>query len=158
MEPALPEQIAPAFESLRRRWVRSNLDSEASRVGAWGDPALRELRAKHEREVSVSLLGEIEKCKLPALRQSGAKVKKDGLRIILSRSGFTDGPKRAAAESERLRLVEPRQRVLPRSRPGDRGLPHSIRLTPPAWTPPDDADGSRGPISIPVLESRDRPS
>lgn len=131
--PALPEHIAPAFESLCRRWVRTNLGREASRVGSWWGPALHELRASGEREteeidvvgmhrgrvsvvgeckwtakpVSVSLLGQIEKYKLPALAQSGARSRGDGPLILLfSRSGFTDGLKRAAEERGRVRLVE----------------------------------------------------
>lgn len=133
VEPAFPEHIAPAFEVLCQRWVRANLGSEASQVGSWWGPALNELRAKHEREseeidvvglhrgrvslvgeckwtsrpISVSLLGEIEKYKLPALAQSGVKIRKDGPLIVLfSRSGFTDGLKKAAQESKGLRLVE----------------------------------------------------
>lgn len=133
VEPAFPDHIAPAFEVLCRRWVRANLGSEASQVGSWWGPALNELRAKHEREteeidvvglhrgrvsivgeckwtskpISVSLLGEIEQYKLPALRQSAVKVKKgEPLIVLFSRSGFTDGLERAAQESERLRLVE----------------------------------------------------
>jgi hypothetical protein len=144
--PAFPEHIAPAFEALCRRWVRANLGSEASRVGSWWGLALHELRAKHEREteeidvvglhrghvsivgeckwatkpISVSLLGEIEKYKLPALRQGGARMKKDGPLIVLfSRSGFTDGLKTAAKENERLRLVEVEELVpaAPRAKP-----------------------------------------
>jgi AAA+ ATPase superfamily predicted ATPase len=133
VEPAFPEHIAPAFEALCRRWVRANLGSEASRVGSWWGPSLHQLRAKHEREteeidvvglhrgrvsvvgeckwtakpISVSLLGEIEKYKLPALRQGGARLKSDGPLIVLfSRSGFTDGLKAAAKENAKLRLVE----------------------------------------------------
>lgn len=133
IEPAFPEHVAPAFETLCRRWVRANLGSEATRVGGWWGPSLHELRAKHEREteeidvvgllrgrvsvvgeckwtakkVSVSLLAEIEKYKLPALRQSGAKMRKDGPLIVLfSRSGFTKGLKAAAEGNEKLRLVE----------------------------------------------------
>ncbi len=133
VEPAFPDHIAPAFEVLCRRWVRESLGSEASRVGGWWGAALNELRAKGERQteeidvvglhrgrvsvvgeckwmarpVSASLLGDIERYKLPALEQGGAKVRKDGPLIVLfSRSGFTDGLKSAARESERLRLVE----------------------------------------------------
>jgi uncharacterized protein len=132
VEPAFPSHIAPAFELLCRRWVRANLGSEASRVGSWWGLALNELRAKHEREteeidvvglhrgrvslvgeckwtakpVSVSLLGEMEKFKLPALAQSGVPTRKDGPLIVLfSRSGFTDGLQQAARGSERIRLV-----------------------------------------------------
>lgn len=131
--PALPEHIAPAFESLSRRWVRANLGGEASRIGTWWGPALHELRAKDERQseeidvvglhrgrvsivgeckwttkpISVSLLKEIERYKLPALKQSGARLRKGGPLIVLfSRSGFTDGLKTAARDDEKLRLVE----------------------------------------------------
>lgn len=131
--PAFSEHIAPAFELLCRRWVRARLGSEASRVGSWWGPALNELRVNHEREteeidivglhrgrvsivgeckwtskpVSVALLGEIERYKLPALKQSGAKVRKGGpLTVLFSRSGFTDGARRAAKERGGLRLVE----------------------------------------------------
>ncbi len=133
VEPAFPDHIAPAFEVLCQRWVRANLGGEASRVGGWWGPALNDLRAKGERQteeidvvglhrgrvsvvgeckwtakpVSVSLLGDIERYKLPALAQAGAKIRKDGPLIVLfSRSGFTDGLKSAAREREKLRLIE----------------------------------------------------
>jgi len=131
--PAFAEHIAPAFETLCRRWVRANLGGQASRVGSWWGPALHELRAKHKREVeeidvvglrrgrisilgeckwtskpiSSSLLEDIERYKLPALLQSGAKAVKEGPLIVLfARSGFTDGLKKATEENDRLRLVE----------------------------------------------------
>jgi len=131
--PGLAAHIAPAFEDLCRRWVRANLGEQASKVGSWWGPALNELRAKGERAseeidvvglrrgrvslvgeckwankpISVSLLGEVDRYKLPALWQSGAKPRADGPLIVLfSRSGFTDGLRAAAAENEKLRLVE----------------------------------------------------
>lgn len=131
--PAFAEHVAPDFEALCRQWVRANLGGQVSRVGGWWGPALHELRARHEREVeeidvvglrrgrvavvgeckwtrrpvSVSLLAEIEEHKLPALRQSGAKVERSGpLVVLFSAAGFTDGLRKVAAESERLRLVE----------------------------------------------------
>lgn len=130
--PALPEHIAPAFEALCRRWVRTHLGGVASRVGSWWGPALHDLRAKHEREtdeidvvglqrgrisilgeckwtsrpVSTSLLGEIERYKLPALLQSGLKTSKEGPLIVLfARSGFTDRLEEVAEERAALRLV-----------------------------------------------------
>lgn len=131
--PAFAEHVAPDFEALCRHWVRANLGGQVSRVGGWWGPALHQLRARHEREVeeidlvglrrgrvavigeckwtrrpvSVSLLAEIEKHKLPALRQSGAKIEKAGpLVVLFSGAGFTDGLRKVADESERLRLVE----------------------------------------------------
>lgn len=131
--PAIADHIAPAFEILCRHWVRANLGTRASRVGSWWGPALHELRAKGEREmeeidivglqrgrvsvvgeckwtakpISVSLLGEIERFKLPALGQSGARLRKGGpLLVLFSRSGFTDGLRHAAADRDDLLLVE----------------------------------------------------
>lgn len=131
--PAFPAHIAPAFEVLCRRWARRTLGDRASRVGSWWGPALNDLRASGERTseeidvvgvgrgrvslvgeckwtarpISVSLLNEIERFKLPALLQSGAKVTEDGPAIVLfSRSGFTDGLRRVAASRADLRLVE----------------------------------------------------
>jgi uncharacterized protein len=133
IEPALSEHISPAFEALSRRWVRAELGDRASRVGSWWGPALNELRADGSRSteeidvvgmrrgrvsvvgeckwtrkpISVSLLGEIERFKLPALTQSGAKLEVAGPLIVLfSRGGFTDGLRKVAAERDDLRLVE----------------------------------------------------
>jgi uncharacterized protein len=140
IEPVLPDHIAPAFEELCRRWVRANLGDEASRVGTWWGPALDELRVNHEREteeidvvglrrgrvslvgeckwtskpVSVSLLRDIEKYKLPALAQTGVKIRKGGPPVVLfSRSGFTNGLVNAARDNERIRLVKLEELVPP---------------------------------------------
>lgn len=132
--PALAEHIAPAFESLCRRWLRSNLGEEASRVGGWWGPSRHDLRATGERlteeidvvglrrgrvsvigeckwsgkPVSTSLLSEIERYKLPALlQQSGVRAQPAGPRIVLfSRSGFTAGLQSQAEARDDLRLVE----------------------------------------------------
>jgi AAA+ ATPase superfamily predicted ATPase len=132
--PALAEHIAPAFESLCRRWLRSNLGKEASRVGGWWGPARHDLRATGERlteeidavglrrgrvsvvgeckwsgrPVSRSLLTEIEEYKLPALlQQSGVRAQPGGPRIVLfSRSGFTAGLRTQAEARDALRLVD----------------------------------------------------
>lgn len=131
--PALADHIAPAFEALCRRWVRTRLGDRASRVGSWWGPALNELRASGERAdeeidvvgmsrgrvtvvgeckwtakpISVSLLGEVERLKLPALVQSGAKPAKGGpLIVFFSRGGFTAGLRNVAAERDDLLLVD----------------------------------------------------
>ena len=131
--PGLPGHVAPAFERLCRHWVRANMGRTASRVGSWWGPALHPLRRAGEREseeidivgtrqgrvaivgeckwtarpLSVRILQELDDYKLPALAQSGAKLHRDGLIVVLfSRSGFTKGLRDAARRRHDLRLVE----------------------------------------------------
>lgn len=127
----MADHIAPAFEQLCRRWVRASMGRSASRVGSWWGPALNRLRRGGEREseeidivgtrrgrvsvlgeckwttkpLSVKILQELDEYKLPALRQSGAKLHPDPEIVLFSRSGFTKSLRAAAAGSERLRLV-----------------------------------------------------
>jgi hypothetical protein len=55
----------------------------------------------------VRILQELDDYKLPALAQSGAKLHRDGLIVVLfSRSGFTKGLRDAAQRRHDLRLVE----------------------------------------------------
>lgn len=132
VKPGLADHIAPAFEELCRRWVRTNLGQEASQVGSWWGSALDDYRRNGERlteeidivglrrrrvsivgeckwtnkPLSVKILKEIEEFKLPAMRQDGAKTGGGGPRIVLfSRSGYTDGLKGAAEQDSRLLLV-----------------------------------------------------
>lgn len=132
VEPGLADHIAPAFEQLCRRWVRGNMGRTASRVGSWWGPALNPLRRAGEREseeidivgtlrgrvsvvgeckwttkqLSVKILQELGEYKLPALRQSGAKLHADLEIVLFSRSGFTKGLRDTAANRADLRLVE----------------------------------------------------
>jgi hypothetical protein len=131
VDPGLADHIAPAFEQLCRRWVRANMGRSASRVGSWWGPALNHLRRSGEREseeidvvgtlrgrvslvgeckwttkpLSVKILQQIDEYKLPALRQSGAKLHPDPEIVLFARSGFTKGLREAAAGNEHLRLI-----------------------------------------------------
>lgn len=59
------------------------------------------------KPLSVAILADLERYKLPALVQSGAKLRRDGPRMLLfSRSGFTDGLKAAAEKRPLIRLVD----------------------------------------------------
>jgi AAA+ ATPase superfamily predicted ATPase len=140
LEPALADHIAPAFEDICRVWVRSNLGAHAPRVGQWWGAALHSLRKTGERRseeidivgtaqgrvtvvgeckwtnkaLSVSILNDLERYKLPALSQRGARLAKGGpITVLFSRSGFTDGLKEAAERDEKLRLVELDELVSP---------------------------------------------
>jgi AAA+ ATPase superfamily predicted ATPase len=130
--PALPEHVAPVFERICRRWVRRNLGSRATQVGPWWGRALDRLRAEGERgseeidvvgatrsrvtvvgeckwtgaRMSAKALGELERFKLPALRQAGARFAAGGPEIVLfSKSGFKDSLVVQAADRDDVRLV-----------------------------------------------------
>ncbi|NJD28269.1 MAG: ATP-binding protein [Chloroflexi bacterium] len=130
IRPRLADHLAPAIEDVARDWVRRNRIGAATRVGAWWGPALNELRATNERTteeidivglrgkravvvgevrwrsepMSVAILGELERFKLPALRQAGIEVKEPRV-VLVSRSGFSDGLREAAIKEDRIQLV-----------------------------------------------------
>jgi len=131
--PALPEHVAPVFESLCRRWVRRNLGARATRVEPWWGRALDRLRRDGTRtseEIDVvgtargrvTLVGEckwtsgrmtskvlddLETYKLPALRQDGARFAAPGPTVLLfSRSGFKAKLVEQAAARDEVHLVD----------------------------------------------------
>jgi AAA+ ATPase superfamily predicted ATPase len=130
IQPALAEHVAPVFESLCREWTRQELG--VSRVGSWWGNALNELRRTGERQseeidvvglqrsavtvageckwtsgqLTARVLEDIETYKLPALRQTGAKVAAQPLIVLFSRSGFKANLVELAADRKDLRLVE----------------------------------------------------
>jgi AAA+ ATPase superfamily predicted ATPase len=130
--PALPEHVAPVFESLCRRWVRRSLGGRATLVGPWWGRALDRLRAAGERgseeidivgaarsrvtivgeckwtsgRMTAKVLDDLERFKLPALGQAGARFAGGGPKILLfSKSGFKDNLVDIAAERDDVRLV-----------------------------------------------------
>jgi uncharacterized protein len=131
--PALPEHVAPVFESVCRRWVRQNLGSRATQVGPWWGRALDRLRVEGERgseeidvvgatrsrvtvvgeckwtgaRMSGRVLGDLEQFKIPALRQAGARFAAGGPEIVLfAKSGFKDSLIAAAAGRRDVRLID----------------------------------------------------
>lgn len=129
--PNLADHTAPAFEDAVRSWVRREYAGRASAVGAWWGPALHPLRARRERfteeidavalhgkqvvaaaeakwttkPLGASVLGSLTEHKLPAMSQAGFDIA--GCDIVLaSKSGFTNGVRQLAEETERVRLVE----------------------------------------------------
>jgi hypothetical protein len=130
--PALAEHVAPVFERLCRRWVRESLGSRATLVGPWWGRSLDRLRAAGERgseeidvvatarsrvtvvgeckwtagRMGLGVLADLERFKIPGLRQAGARLAAAGPEILLfSKSGFAEGLKAAAAERDDLRLI-----------------------------------------------------
>jgi uncharacterized protein len=131
--PAFPDHVEPVFEDLCRRWVRGNFGSRATRVGPWWGRALDRLRAEGERgseeidivgtarsrvtvvgeckwtrgQMTGKVLDDLERFKLPALRQAGARLAAAGPTILLfSRSGFKDNLVAEAAAREDVRLID----------------------------------------------------
>lgn len=111
--PLLNDHVSPSFEALCRLWVLRT--GRATRVGAWWGNALNEHRRAGTRQTeevdivgitrsSAAIVGEckwtrdamgpqvldaLDSYKLPAMRQNGVRVPKDGPQIVLfSRGGF----------------------------------------------------------------------
>ncbi len=139
VEPNLADHVAPTFESICRGWVRANYGSLAQRVGPWWGNARDDLRRagqRHTEEIdivgigrgtvrlvgeckwtnrplSIAILGDLDTCKLPALRQDGQRLAADLKILLFSRSGFTSGLREAVREDGRVRLVELEELVAP---------------------------------------------
>jgi AAA+ ATPase superfamily predicted ATPase len=129
--PTLADHLAPTIEEIAREWVRRNRIGDATRVGPWWGPALDQYRRTNQRTneeidivglrgsratvvgevrwrtdpMSVGILGELERYKLPALAQAGIDVPSPTI-VLVSRSGFTTGLHEAAAKDRRIRLVD----------------------------------------------------
>ena len=130
--PTLAAHLAPSIEGTAREWARRSGAGGATRVGSWWGKAVDEyrrtgertteeidivgLRGKHAtligevrwrtQPMSVAILGEIDRFKVPALRQAGVEVDRPVI-LLVSRSGFTDGVREAAARESRIMLVDP---------------------------------------------------
>jgi len=131
--PVLAEHVAPVYERLCRRWARRNLGTRATTVGPWWGRSLDRLRAAGERggeevdvvgaarsrvtvvgeckwtsgRMTVKVLGDLERFKIPALRQAGARFAAGGPEILLfSKSGFKDSLVAQAAARDDVRLVD----------------------------------------------------
>lgn len=133
--PELADHAAPVFEDLCRDWVRSTHGKVAQQVGSWWGPARHDLRRTRERDTDeidvvgvarkqVTLVGEckwtnkplafsalrdLDDFKLPALRQTTAKVAKQPLILLFARSGFEPELVEAAAARDDVELVEAAQ-------------------------------------------------
>lgn len=130
IEPVLAEHVGQEFEEYCRSWVRAN--AGATRVGSWWGPSLHELRKDgtrtteeidivgvarskvsvigearwRNRPMDLSYLAEIEKFKIPALRQSGIKVTKTPTIYLFSRGGYVDRLVEVASLREDLVLID----------------------------------------------------
>lgn len=132
IEPNLAGHVGVALEDVSKDWVRRHGIGSAARVGAWWGPAEHALRRAGKRSseeidivgvaqgrvtvvgevrwqsqpMDVGILGELDRFKLPALRQVTRVAAKPDV-VLVSRSGFTAGLADAAARDRRLHLVGP---------------------------------------------------
>jgi AAA+ ATPase superfamily predicted ATPase len=128
--PHLADHTAPVFEEVVTSWMRTR-HAGAHAVGAWWGPALNHLRVRKERfteeidtivirgkqvtavaeakwttkSMDASVLTDLVDYKIPALGQAGFNT--TGVEIVLaSKSGFTAGLRKLAAESSSVTLVD----------------------------------------------------
>lgn len=136
MRPTLTQHLASTIEDIAREWVRRHQVGAATRVGAWWGPALHAYRRTGERTteeidivglrgrravvvgevrwrtdpMSVGILGDLDRFKLPALEQAGVTVDRPSI-VLMSRAGFTPALVDAAAADPRIVLVDPARLV-----------------------------------------------
>ncbi len=137
IEPTLSDHLAPAMEEIARAWVRRSGVGSATKVGAWWGRSLDSHRRRGERTseeidivglkgrratvvgevrwrrkpMTVDILEEIDRFKLPALEQAGVAVGRPEI-VLVSRSGFSPGLSGAARKDARIHLVGPDDLVL----------------------------------------------
>jgi len=132
--PALPDHVAPVFESWCRDWTRSQHGRVAHRVGAWWGPALHGLRKAGERfteeidivglgpgrehvtvageakwttkQMGLDVLHDLQQYKLPALRQSGMRISPDIKIVLFSKSGYSRSLRAAADADPAVTLLD----------------------------------------------------
>lgn len=129
--PNLNDHVAPEFEDFARRWTRETYGNKTTKVGSWWGPSLNEYRRSGTRQseeidivglgqkkvsligevrwrnkaMDISYLREIEKFKLPALRQSDLEVVDKPLILLFSRGGYTEALQTEAQTREDLELI-----------------------------------------------------
>lgn len=130
--PTLADHVTSSIEEIAREWVRRNRIGHATSVGAWWGPSLDSYRRARERTseeidivglrgkratvigevhwrsapMSLGILGDIERYKVPALVQAGIEVSHPVI-VLVSRSGFTEGLSEAAHADAKIVLVDP---------------------------------------------------
>ena len=128
--PQLADHVSPTFERLSREWVLRT--GRATKVGEWWGNALNELRREGTRTseqvdvvglrgATVSLVGEckwtrrslgldvledLERYKIPAMRQAKLRLARELAIVLFSKSGFSASLIRAAEDRDDLHLVD----------------------------------------------------
>jgi hypothetical protein len=85
--------------------MRTSEEIDVVGIGPRGVAVIGECRWRRE-PMDVHVLDEVREFKLPAVRQSGARVDNDLQILLFARAGYTPKLKASAAESGNVRLVE----------------------------------------------------
>lgn len=130
--PVLPEHVSHIFEDWARSWSRQTFGRKASTITSWWGNALDEHRRTGERsseEIDVvgmarsrvtlvgeakwttkpmprSVLADLERYKIPALRQAGFKVASEPTLVLLSKSGYSPALQKRAQADQNVVLVD----------------------------------------------------
>lgn len=130
--PAISNHVAPVFEQWCLQWLRANRSTAASRFGTWWGNAANEFRRSKERsaeeidgvgslrnritviseakwtnrQLSPKIVHDLDRYKIPALRQSGLRVVDEPRIVLFSRSGYTAALHDLAASDRRIELID----------------------------------------------------
>jgi len=130
--PAMSDHVAPVFEQWCLQWLRANRSSEATRFGPWWGNAANEFRRTKERsaeeidgvgslrnrvtvvseakwtnrQLSPAIIEDLDRFKIPALRQSGLKVADEPRIVLFSKSGYSDALHDLARRDARIDLID----------------------------------------------------
>jgi uncharacterized protein len=129
---SVADHVAPVFESWCLEWLRSKSFGGATKFGNWWGNATDELRRVKERsseeidavgshrntvtvvaeakwtttELTPAIVHDLEKYKIPALRQTGIKVAARPAIVLFSRAGYSSSLRDLARREARLELVD----------------------------------------------------
>lgn len=129
---AIAAHVAPVFEAWCLQWMRTNGTADATRFGNWWGNAANELRRSGDRtseeidavgssrnrivvvaeakwtnrRLDTSILTDLEKYKIPALRESRIKVAARPQVVLFSRSGYSDGLHELALQAKHVTLID----------------------------------------------------
>lgn len=130
--PDIADHCAPVFEQWAHAWLRTNRATTAINWGRWwGNAANIHRRDKTRtteeidavgvlrkgvtavveckwtnKQLTPSIVTDLDTYKIPALRDAGFKVVKDPRIILMSRSGYSDSLVELAAHDSRIDLID----------------------------------------------------
>ncbi len=130
--PDIADHCAPVFEQWAHAWLRTNRATTAINWGRWWGNAANihrrdKTRSTEEidavgllrnrvtavvvckwtnKQLTPSIVTDLDTYKIPALRDAGFKVAKDPRIILMSRSGYSDSLVELAAHDTRIDLVD----------------------------------------------------
>lgn len=128
----MANHVAPVFEAWCLQWLRSNSHDGATKFGTWWGNAINEFRQSKERsseeidgvgsrrntvtvvaeakwttkELTPAIIDDLEKYKIPALRQSGLKVAARPSIVLFSKAGYSQSLRAFASATAHIELVD----------------------------------------------------